>query len=43
MIPRSEVETMKRVLLVCAEKAGKDRGLKLWPDAGQSEKVFLDE
>jgi hypothetical protein len=43
VIPRSEVETMKRVLFVCAEKAGKDGRLKPSPNAAQSEKVFLNE
>jgi len=32
-----------RVLLVCAENAGKDERLKLSPNAGQNEKVSLNE
>jgi hypothetical protein len=43
MILSSEVGTMKRVLLVCAEKAGKNRRLKSSPDAGKSAKVLLNE
>ena len=42
MILLSEVGAV-RVLLVCAEKAGKDRRLKPSPNAAQSEKVFLNE
>jgi len=34
----SEVATMKKILLVCAEKAGKDGELKLSSDAGEKRK-----
>jgi hypothetical protein len=34
---------MKKILLVCAENSGKDGGLKLSSDAGESEKVFVNE
>jgi hypothetical protein len=35
---------MKKILLVRAENAGKDvRGLKLPSDAGESEKVLVNE
>jgi hypothetical protein len=34
---------MKKILLVCAEKAGKDGKLKLSSDAGESEKVLVNE
>jgi hypothetical protein len=39
----SEVETMKQILLVRAENAGKDGRLKLSPNAGESEKVLVNE
>lgn len=34
---------MKKILLVCAENTDKDGVLKLSSDAGESEKVFLNE
>jgi hypothetical protein len=34
---------MKKILLVCAENAGKDEGLKLSSDAGESEKVLVND
>jgi hypothetical protein len=34
---------MKKILLVRAENAGKDGGLKLSSDAGESEKVLVNE
>jgi hypothetical protein len=43
MILLSEVETMKKILLVGAEKAGKGLMLKLSPNAVESEKVFANE
>lgn len=43
MILLSEVETMKRILVVHAGNAGKDGGLKLSSDAGESEKVLVNE
>jgi hypothetical protein len=34
---------MKKILLVCAKRAGKDGELKLSSDAGESEKVLVNE
>lgn len=34
---------MKKILLKCAEKVGKDGELKLSSDAGESEKVPVNE
>jgi hypothetical protein len=34
---------MKKILLVCAETAGKDRELKPSSDGGESEKVLVNE
>jgi len=34
---------MKKTLLVCAEKAGKDGEMKLSSDAGESVKVLVNE
>jgi hypothetical protein len=34
---------MKKILLVCAERAGKDGEMKLSSDAGENEKVLVNE
>jgi hypothetical protein len=34
---------MQKILLVRAENTGKDEGLKLSSDAGESEKVLVNE
>jgi len=36
----SEVETMKKILLVCAENLGKDGELKLSSDAGKARRCL---
>jgi hypothetical protein len=39
----SEGATVKKILRVCAEKAGEDGELKLSSDAGEREKVLAYE
>jgi hypothetical protein len=34
---------MKKTLMICAEKAGKDGEMKLASDGGESEKVLVNE